>query len=44
LIVTLAGVPRSVSTILFWGMHPLHVVLSALVTAGIYRLHSTGRL
>ena len=44
LIVTLAGVPRSVSAVLFWGTHPLHVVLSALVTAGIYRRHSIGKL
>ncbi len=39
-----ADVPRSLSTTLFWGLHPLHVLLSALVTAGIYRLHSRGRL
>ena len=36
--------PRSFSTTLFWSLHPLHVLLSALVTAGMYRLHSTGRL
>ncbi len=36
--------PRSVSTGLFWGLHPLHVLLSALVTAGMYRLHSRGKL
>ncbi len=38
------NVPRSVSTVLFWGFHPLHVLLSALVTAGMYRLHSRGNL
>jgi hypothetical protein len=27
---------------LFWTFHPLHVLLSALVTAGMYRLHGTG--
>ncbi len=29
---------------LFWGLHPVHVLLSALVTAGMYRLHSKGGL
>lgn len=43
-ILTSAAVPRSFSTALFWGLHPVHVVLSALVTAGIYRLYSTGKL
>ena len=40
----IADAPRSLSSTLFWGLHPLHVLLSALVTAGIYRLHSRGRL
>ena len=39
-----AEVPRSLSAKLFWGLHPLHVLLSALVTAGMYRLHSQGNL
>jgi len=43
-ILAVADVPRSFSTALFWGLHPLHVLLSALVTAGMYRLHSTGKL
>ena len=43
-ILAAADVPRSFSTALFWGLHPLHVLLSALVTAGMYRLHSTGKL
>jgi hypothetical protein len=34
-----AEVPRSFSPAFFWGLHPLHVLLSALVTAGMYRLH-----
>jgi len=25
---------------MFWSLHPIHVFLSALVTTGIYRLHS----
>ena len=37
-------VPRETSDALFWTLHPLHVVLSALVTAGMYRLHSSGKL
>ncbi len=39
-----ASLPRSLSTTLFWSLHPLHVLLSAFVTAGMYRLHSAGRL
>ncbi len=34
--------PRDVSTNLFWGLHPLHVFVSALVTTAMYRLHSSG--
>jgi hypothetical protein len=30
---------REVSASLFWTFHPLHVVLSAFVTAAMYRLH-----
>lgn len=43
-IIVYAQVPRSLSTALFWGFHPFHVVLSALVTAGMYRLHGDGVL
>ncbi len=43
-VLSAAQVPRSVSETLFWGLHPLHVVLSALVTTGMYRLHGKGRL
>jgi len=35
---------KAVSEPLFWGLHPMHVLLSAVVTAGMYRLHSKGRL
>lgn len=34
-----ARLPRETSSVLFWTFHPLHVFLSALVTAGMYRLH-----
>lgn len=40
---TVASIPRSISVSFFWGLHPLHVLLSALVTAGMYRLHSRGK-
>lgn len=39
-----AQVARPVLESLFWFLHPLHVFLSALVTAGMYRLHGPGRL
>jgi hypothetical protein len=39
-----AHVPRSVLSTLFWTLHPTHVLLSALVTAAMYPLHSPGRL
>lgn len=32
-------VPRELSATLFWTFHPIHVLLSALVTTGMYRLH-----
>ena len=34
--------PRGVSVGLFWTFHPIHVLLSALVTVAMYRLHSKG--
>ncbi len=43
-IIDRAGIARSVSQRLFEVFHPLHVLLSAMVTAGMYRLHSKGRL
>lgn len=33
----LADVPRQTSQHLFWAFHPLHVLLSAMVTAAMYR-------
>ena len=35
-----ADVPRETSHHLFWILHPLHVVLSALTTAAVYRLNT----
>ncbi len=43
-IIDKVGIHRSVSEGLFKVFHPLHVLLSAMVTAGMYRLHSKGRL
>jgi len=34
-----AHLPREASSGLFWTFHPLHVLLSAFVTAAMYRLH-----
>ncbi len=36
-----AGLSRKVSAALFWTFHPIHILLSALVTAGMYRLHGS---
>jgi len=44
LIVVLGGVPRAWSEGMFWAAHPAHVFLSALVTAGIYKRYSRGKL
>ena len=37
-------VSREISSDLFWTLHPMHVLVSALVTTAMYRLHSKGRL
>ncbi|MBN1586650.1 MAG: hypothetical protein JW937_04395 [Candidatus Omnitrophica bacterium] len=37
-------VPRQISVDLFWILHPLHVVLSAVVTVAMYRLHTKGSI
>jgi len=42
LVLVYAKEPRALSETLFWGLHPLHVFLSALATVGMYRLHSKG--
>jgi hypothetical protein len=44
LVLNVAHVSRAVSDALFWCLHPLHVLLSALVTAAMYRLNSRGGL
>lgn len=42
--IVLTGVPQATSGALFWTFHPIHVFLSALVTAAMYSLHSRGKL
>ena len=37
------SLPRGISYNIFYVLHPLHVFLSALVTASIYELHTCGR-
>lgn len=38
-----APLQRQIFETFFWTLHPFHVFLSALVTAGMYRLHGSGR-
>jgi hypothetical protein len=38
-IIHFASAPWEISQALFYTLHPLHVVLSALVTASMYRMH-----
>jgi hypothetical protein len=42
--VSLLDVPRSRSVSVFWCLHPLHVLLSALVTTAMSTLHGRGTL
>jgi hypothetical protein len=43
-IIHFTNAPRDISEAFFYALHPLHVVLSALVTAAMYRRHKRGRL
>jgi hypothetical protein len=36
-------ISKEISSGLFWTLHPLHVLVSALVTTAMYRMHSNGR-
>ncbi len=42
-LMALLRAPRGLSQGLFAVCHPLHVLLSAMVTAGMYRIHGRGR-
>ena len=44
LLLLLGDVPRSVSVSLCGVLHPFHVFLSAMVTAGMYRIHGRGNI
>jgi len=37
-------VPKEITSFLFWSLHPLHVLVSALVTTAMFRLHGKGGL
>jgi hypothetical protein len=43
-IIVFTHVPARISEAVFYTLHPLHVVLSALVTTALYRRYSRGRL
>jgi hypothetical protein len=43
-IILIVDVPASISETVFYTLHPLHVVMSALVTTAIYRRYTHGRL
>jgi hypothetical protein len=43
-VINICNVPASVSKLLFCIFHPLHVLLSAIATTGMIRLHSKNKL
>lgn len=43
-IIVFGSVPHGISETVFYTLHPIHVLLSALVTTAIYRLHGKGKL
>ena len=43
-IIIFGNVPSSISQNVFYTLHPIHVVLSALVTTAIYKKYSNGRI
>jgi hypothetical protein len=42
-VLAVTDAPRSLSSTLFWTLHPLHVLLSALVTTSMFVLREGGR-
>ncbi len=44
IMVIFRNMPPSISYTIFYTLHPIHVVLSALVTSSIYRLYKAGRI
>jgi len=43
-IIVLANVPSGISELVFYTFHPVHVVLSAIVTTAMYKRYGRGRL
>ena len=43
-IIVFGNVPSSISQTTFYTLHPLHVVLSALVTTAMYKKYSSGKI
>jgi len=43
-IIVFGDVPPKISYTLFYILHPIHVILSALVTTAIYKLYTRGKL
>ena len=39
-IIQLCSIPRDISEALFYTLHPLHVIFSALATTGLYRIYN----
>ena len=44
IIIVFFHTPREISNAIFYTLHPLHVVLSALATISMYKLHGRGKL
>ncbi len=43
IMVLFRGIPHRIAHNIFYTLHPMHVVLSALVTASMYELHKRGK-
>ena len=43
-IIVFSKVPADISRIAFYSLHPLHIVLSALVTTAMYRRYGNGKI
>ena len=43
-IIVLSNAPKEISSALFYTLHPIHIVLSALVTTALYRFYGKGKL
>ena len=43
-IIVFSNAPKEISHALFYTLHPMHIVLSALATTAMYRLHGRGKL